>query len=181
MGKRRRRKVTVSPGDPTPEQLLRNRYGTRKVFDPETRHPREARCSLTASTVDRWRARGLIGEREWAACAKYREDYERGGYDRPITGGYEFGGGGGGGAAPNMTGLMAATIGQHDARLRLRAARAAMPQRLLAGFDDLVVHDLSRFDSDEPGSRLAASLSIERVRICAAELADYYRLPGGCT
>ena len=166
------------PGEPTPEQLRRNLYRSVQTKDPDSPHAIIVRRNITARAIDRWRARGMISERQHSAADRYRQDYDRGGWERPITGRYE-GGGGSGSGTPNMTGLMAATHAQLDARKRFRDARKVLPKCLAARFDSMVLHEDEAQAVGEREGRVgaqAARFAIEWLKICCDELADYYRM-----
>ena len=167
----------VMPVEPTPEQLANQRYGPRLIHEPGTARQRIMRFARQ-SALDRYRARELISDRQHDAAERYREDWTQGGYDQAIIARYDGGGGTSAGTAPGPP----FTDTQLDARTRWRAARAVLPQRLAPLFDLLVLDDA---DAAAVGARdgragaQAARFAIEYVRICADELADWYRLPGG--
>jgi hypothetical protein len=164
--------------EPTPEQLRRGTYALKKTKDPDTATSIEVRRNA-AAPIDRWRARGLLTPRRFDACDRYRSDYARGGYERSVISRYD-GGGGSGDGTPNMSGLMAATLAQLDARDRLREARSAVPRRFAGYFDAIVLHGA---EAGAIGGELGASgprrtgLAIFVVEICADILGDFYRMP----
>lgn len=170
--------ANANAGEPTPEQLRRNRYASIRTHDPETGFPIIVKRNATAWAIDRYRARDQLTETQHRAARQYRDDYDRGGYERPITGRYE-GGGGGSDGTPNMTGMMAANNAQLDARDRLRKARAVLPVRLAAAFDAMVLHEDDAKIVGELDGRTgaqAARFAIEWLRICCDELIEFYRL-----
>ncbi len=163
---------------PTPEQLARGTIAPVKTKDPDQASsitlPRNA-----AAPVDRWRARKLLTERQFDACDRYRSDYARGGYERSVISRYD-GGCGSGDGTPNMSGLLAATAAQLDARQRLAEARVMLPARMRGYFDAIVLQEAA---ADGVGGELGrtgntrATLGLFVVELCGDILGDWYRLP----
>ena len=172
----RRRHERDAGGGPTPEQLARNVYGRAQIKEPGRAEVREAVRNLTGSQVDRWHNRGLITEVQFDVVDRYRTLFERAGLTPRITSRYGPQAGGGGGEAVYPC-TMPQTLAQLDARTALRLARAAMPQTLAARFEDIVCHELGAgvVAGGEP-NRAASARAIEWVRICANELAGYWKI-----
>lgn len=167
----------ADPGAPTPEQLTRHTFAEKLIVEAWDKPPVKVTRNLTGRAIDRYRARGLLDQRQHQAAERYRGDYDRGGYERSVISNYE--GGGGSASGPNYTGTMAATLAQIDARERLRTARASLPVRLVPAFDALVLHEIEAAqvgnDNGRPGSQ-ASRFAIEWLRICCDMLGDFYRM-----
>jgi hypothetical protein len=175
---RERKIAAIEAGLPTPEQQARNRYERVLIKEPGVARGRHALKNMTAQAIDRYLARGLIDEIQHAAASRYRMDYDRAGFERPIVGRYD-GGGGSSATGPNFTGMLAATLGQLDARERFRAARAVLPGCLAGRFDQMVLHEDEAAAVGQQAGRtgtMAARFAIEWLRIGCEELAVFYRI-----
>lgn len=175
---RERKIAAIEAGLPTPEQQAHNRYERVLIKEPGVARGRHALKNMTAQAIDRYFSRGMIDERQHSAATRYRTDYDRAGFERPIVGRYD-GGGGLSATGPNFTGMLAATLGQLDARERFRAARAALPGCLAGRFDQMVLHeDEAAAVGMQAGHAptMAARFAIEWLRIGCDELASFYRI-----
>jgi hypothetical protein len=79
-----------------------------------------------------------------------------------------------------MSGLLAATAAQLDARQRLAEARVMLPARMRGYFDAIVLQEAA---ADDIGGELGrtgntrATLGLFVVELCGDILGDWYRLP----
>jgi hypothetical protein len=176
---RERKIAAIEAGLPTPEQQKRNVYERVLIKEPGVARGRHALKNVTAAPIDRWFARGLIDERQHRAATRYREDWERAGFQRSIIGRYD-GFGGGRSSTGGVPGPDSAA--QIDAWNRWRDARAQLQQGLVEVFDAMVLHDLAaeeivQRDDDfrSAGGAFAARFVSFYVRIAATHLAIYYR------
>ena len=175
---RGKRLAEIEAGQPTPEQLGRNVYQLAQIKEPGKAQARLALRNCSAMAIDRYLHRGWLTEAQHAAARRYRDCYDLCGFERPIVGRYD-GGGGSSANGPNMAGLMAATLGQIDARASFRAARAALPQSLAPRFDKMVLHEDEAAAVGEAHGRtgaMAAKFAIEWLRLGCDELAAFYKI-----
>lgn len=163
----------VGAGDPTPEQETHNRYAHQEIRERWCDKPVHVRRNVTARPIDRYRARRAFTDLQWHACDKYRTDYDRGAFEGRVTANYEPGGGS---TCSAPVGHLPASLIQLDARSRLREARHALPRRLVEQFDMIVLAEVEPSDIVGANTRRDATLAIERLRICADVLCDFYRL-----
>ena len=163
---------------PTPEQMRHNTYETVTVKEPGVAAARLVKRNVTAMAIDRYMRLGWLSDRQHRAATRYRETYERGGYERSLIGSYSPTGASKP-TSPNQSGLLAATHSQIDARLAFGRARDALPASLASRFERIVLHeDDARAVGEDQGKlgTMAARMAIEWVRICCDELVTYYRL-----
>jgi hypothetical protein len=175
---RARKIAAIDAGQPTPEQLRHHVYKTVKVKEPGAAQQRLVKRNMTGVAIDRYLERGMLTDRQHRAATRYRETYERGGWERSITSRYSLVNVGSS-TGPNQSGLLASTVNQLDARMAWGRARDALPQSLVSRFDRIVLHE---DDASAVGAAYgktgttAARMAIEWVRICCDELVSYYRL-----
>jgi hypothetical protein len=177
MGKATRVRVVSDRVEPPPEQLRRGAYDFVQVIDPELGRPAGARRCLTSRNLERWFNRELIDDAQFMAGSRYREDYERAGFEQRVTSRYDIVTAGAQGAV--FTPAMPGTMAQMDAWARYRAARDDLDPALRWGFDSLILHDASYGDVPAGHDRLRA-FSRDRwalvVQLCLARLVTHYRL-----
>jgi hypothetical protein len=175
----------LDAGTPPPEQLAKNLYRTVKIKDPLAPEARLVKRNFTGRTIDLWRARGMISERQYRAAERYRDDWERAGFTRSLVSNYEMTSTGGG--AGTHTPAMPGTLAQMDAWRRFNAARVVLSRSLVAAFDAIVLDDLAATEAVDAlgeqfrnaGSGYASRFVPLYVRAGGDDLADYYRLPDG--
>ena len=178
MGKATRvRAVAVDRVEPTREQLLRGGWAMVQVKDPDQAAPIVVRRNLAGRNLERWFARELIGETEFAAGGRYRDDYERAGFQQRVTASFDIVTAGAQGAvySPPMPGTMV----QMDAWKRYRAARDEINPALRWGFDSLILFDTGYQDVPAEHDQLRAfhrDRWAVMVKLCLGELARHYRL-----
>jgi hypothetical protein len=173
----------LDAGTPPPEQLAKNLYRTVKIKDPLAPEARLVKRNFTGRTIDLWRARGMISERAHSACERYRDDWEKAGFQRSIVSNYDITSTGGG-AVTHMP-AMPGTLAQMDAWRRFNAARAVLSRSLVAAFDAIVLDDLGATDAvDALGERLrnrgaayASRFVPMYVSAGGADLAEFYGMP----
>jgi hypothetical protein len=172
------RLAAFEAGQPTPEQQRQNVYETVKVKEPGAAAQRLVKRNITGMAIDRYVQRGWLSDRQHRSATRYRETYERGGFERSLTSRYSPAGGSSP-TGPNQSGLLAATHNQIDARMAFGRARDALPASLASRFDRIVLHEDDAgtvgIENGKAGS-MAARMAVEWVRICCDELASYYRL-----
>jgi hypothetical protein len=170
-----RRRRLEDPGTPTPEQVARGLERVQ-IKDPDACEPRLALRNTAGNTLDRWKARGLINSRQWLASDRYRSIYLRAGLSPCVTSRY---GPQIGAAAvePSYACTMPRTLAQVIARDDWRAARAALPQTLVGLFDDVVLHEVRTEEADRAGGGRAGGRVLLLIKVCADELADFFKLP----
>jgi hypothetical protein len=178
---RERKIAAIERGQPTPEQLARNSYERVRIKEPGVAQGRYALKNVTAAPIDRWLARGLIDDRQHRAAVRYREDWERAGFQRSLIGRYDDFGGGGSTTAAAPGG---SNIAQMDAWRRWRDARAQLQASLAEVFDAIVLFELAAEAAAEQidsfrsaGGAYAARFAPIYVKVCAKDLADFYKLP----
>lgn len=170
-------------GTPPPEQLAKGVYRTVKIKDPDAPEARLIKRNFTGRTIDLWRARGMITERQYRAAERYRDDWDKAGFQRSIVSNYDITstGGGAGTHMPAMPG----TLAQMDAWRRFNDARAVLSRSLVPAFDAIVLDDLRVTDAVDAlgerfrnaGAAYASRFVPEYVRAGGDDLADFYRLP----
>ena len=163
MGKatRERRVAAVDRVDPTPQQFAANDYDLVQVIDPETGKAAGARRNLTTRNLERWHNRDLIDDVQFMAGLRYREDYERAGWQQRMISSYQVTTCGG--QAGHFIGPGPRTEAQMDAWKRWRAARQEIDPALLSGFELMLFDDRLFGDVPRSHDRLKAWTATRNV------------------
>ncbi len=172
----RRRAAAEEAIPPTPQQLGRNIYETVQVKDPDACAARFVKRNTTGRNLERWRARDLIGDREFDAGERYRTTFEMSGWLPRVTARYGVFTGGGEPTPPGPS-----THQQMDAWNAWRTARAEIAWPLREGFDLLVLHDMGMSDvandsASDPAGIFGPRSGLPAVAVALLQLATFYRL-----